>query len=213
MKSIKELAIVNFDRKFKEKVGSIHILPDWAVNELDYAETIATVVALPEYTGDFPSTLKVGDTVRMEYGTMDDKNPIELEGEGLFYHAHLSEILYKIHENGTPEMQHGWILGKGLPVPKPEKAVRSQIISGIAYWVNKEGFCYEKVDLAGQTNRMLVCGFGLPKPSLGELEYELGDIVIMLDDCEFTNHNNNEISGQRYWFARQEDIIGVIKRK
>jgi hypothetical protein len=211
MKSTRELAVVNYERKYKEKVGLIEVLPEWAINDLDYIETTATVVALPDHYGDFPSTLKVGDTVRMEYGTMDDKNPIELEGEGLFYHAHLSEILYKIHEDGTPEMQHGWVLGQGLPVPKPEEAVSSQTVNGIAYWKNAMGFLYQKVDFAGMLNRMRVCGFGLPKPSLGEIPYELEDIVYMEDDCEFTNHNNNTILGNKYWFVRQEDIIAVAK--
>ena len=218
MKSVRELAIVRFKSKFKEKVGSIYIRPDFAVNELDYSETIAELVAIPDYTGDFPSTIKVGDTVRCEYGTMDDKNPLDIseEGEGVCYHAHLSEILYKINpEDGTPEMQHGWILGRGLPVINPDWAVGHETISGIPYWKNSAGHCIEKINLSGQKNRMKVYGIGLIKPSLNKdgqgLGFGLGDIVVMEDECEFTNHNNNEILGRKYWFVRQEDIIGVIR--
>jgi hypothetical protein len=211
MKSTRELAIIKFESKYVEKRNGLYVMPEFAINDLDYTQTIGEVVALPEYTGDFPSTLSIGDKVRCEYGSMDDKEPLDLVEDGILYHVHLGEILYKIHDNGVPEMQHGWVLGKGLPVEKPEWAAGHQVISGIPYWQNSAGHCIEKIDMTGQKNKMKVCGFGLPKPSLKEIPYKIGDIVAMLRECEFTNHNNNEILGQRYWFVRQEDIIGVIK--
>jgi len=214
MKSVAELAIVRFKGRWHEQTKSgLHLQPEFAVNNLDYAQTEATVVALPDHYGDFPSTLKVGDTVVCEYGAMDDKNPLEIEGEGLCFHVHLSEIIYKKHSDGRPEMQHGWVLGRGLPVPKPEWAKGTETINNIVYWTNEFGHAIEKVDFSGQKNKMKVFGFGLPKPSLGEIPYKLGDIVAMLPECEFTNHGNNEILGNKFWFVRQEDIVGVIKQE
>lgn len=217
MKSIKELAIVKFRNKYIDEIGDkvkFHlpeVAIEAAINDLDYTETIAEVVAVPDNTGDFPSTIKVGDTVRCEYGTMDDKNPLEVEGKGTCYHAHLSEILYKINDDGTPKMQHGWVLGRGLPVIKPDYAVGHEMVKGTPYWKNKSGHCIEKIDLSGQKNKMKVHGIGLPKPSITPLEFGVGDIVAMEVDCEFTNHNNNEILGRKYWFVRQEDIIGKLQ--
>lgn len=211
MRSTAEIAIVKFPSRFKEKVGSIFILPEWAVDELYYAETVGTVMALPERTGDYPTTLKVGDTVRCEYGSMDDKNPLDMGDGELYFHLHLSEILYKINEDGSPVMQHGWVLGSGLPVVKPEWSTGHQVINGIPYWMNKFGHCVERINMTEQKNKMLVHSIGETKPSLGELEFKVGDVVIMEPECEFTNHGNNVINGRKYWFVRQEDIIGKIE--
>jgi hypothetical protein len=213
MISLTELAIVKFKQKYHEKIGSF-ILPDEAlrhtINDLDHTQTIAEVVALPLHTGDFPSTLCVGDKVRCEYGAMDDKSPLEKTDDGVLYHVHLEEILYKINEDGSPTMQHGWVLGRGLPIEKPDWAAGTQTIHGIVYWTNKFGHCMEKVDFSGQLNKMKVYGIGKVKPSLGKLEFKIGDTVTMMKECEFTNHGNNEILGKRYWFVRQEEITGVI---
>ena len=118
------------------------------------------------------------------------------------------EILHRINDDGSIDMQNGWVAGEAPPLQVP-KGMVLKMINNTPWWVGSTtGVAYKRVNTKDIQNRMILRYQG--KLYVDEWEFLNGDIVLMVPHCKFPNNGHNDIQGKKYWFVRQENIIGYV---
>ena len=212
MKSISDNILIEFDGTWlKPEVteAGLEIGTDWTYrpDERRVHEGIVRSTNQGKRTKNYPNDLKIGDKVRCYYNAIDLAVPYEITGnDKAIYSITLHEILHRINDDGSADMQCGWVAGQAPPVRVP-LGMEMVLHNNRMWWKGKvTGLLSGPVDLKQIKNRMILTHQGTIKES--DWDFYNGDLIYMEKDCEFPNNGHNLIQGQRYWFARQENIIG-----
>jgi hypothetical protein len=214
MISVSDNILIEFDGQWLEPEVSengIETGTDWTYrpDEQRVHEGIVRSVNHSWRAKNYPNDLKVGDKVRCYYNAIDLAVPyIKVSNTKAIYSVTMHEVLHRINPDGSIDMQNGWVAGEPPPLQIPH-GMRMEMINNVPWWVGEAtGIAHEKINFGAIKNRMILRYQG--EIYVDDWDFEDGDTVLMLKDCEFPNNGHNEIQGKKYWFVRQENIIGKI---
>ena len=214
MKNVSDNILIEFDGKWLEpeitKAG-LEIGTDWTYRP-DECRVHTGIVRSTNHSRlaqDYPNDLKIGDRVRCYYNAIDLAVPyFKVSNTKAIYSITMYEILHRINDDGSIDMQNGWVAGEPPPLLVP-KGMVLKMINNTPWWVGSTtGVAHKRVDIKDIQNRMILRYQG--KLYVDEWEFLNGDIVLMVPHCKFPNNGHNDIQGKKYWFVRQENIIGYV---
>lgn len=214
MKSISDNILIEFEGTWLKpeitKAG-LEIGTDWTYrpDERRVHEGIIRSTNNGRLAKEFPNNLNIGDKVRCYYNAIDLNDPyFRLDNDKAIYSIMLMEVLHRINPNETIDMQCGWVAGEAPPIPTPT-GMTMVMHQNAPWWAGKAtGVLHGPVDFKQIKNKMILRHFG--EIYVDDWDFEVGDEVLMVPDCEFPNNGHNDIQGKKYWFVRQENLIGKV---
>lgn len=217
MKSISDNILIEFEGTWlKPEItpAGLEIGTDWTYrpDERRVHEGIVRSTNQGKSTKEYPNDLKIGDKVRCYYNAIDLAVPYyQLDNDKAIYSITLYEVLHRINPDGSADMQCGWVAGEAPPIRIP-LGMEMVKHNNHLWWAGiSTGVLHRQITKKEFKNTMILRHQG--EIYVDDWGFENGDTVFMLDSCEFPNNGHNEIQGKRYWFVRQENLIGKIIEK